>query len=214
MQQFAKLLIIVIVIILVSTNSVFAQNKIDKSYLITKDSIGFVKIGTPLKDIQNIAKEKGFSIKKNKELYVVLDQNKYPLITFSVFTSQPRKKPVRTIKTASSKFLLPSGVSLIKTPLSKLEEIYSKASIYRIAPRKDAPEFVEFQEWPFTETKVQGAYLIKYKHTLNKLGDEFGNIIPVGKYDNDFSLYTDEYRPETHIDSFLIEAIEPTIKLK
>ncbi|MGD9580266.1 MAG: hypothetical protein AB7V50_02745 [Vampirovibrionia bacterium] len=190
----------------------FAQEK--ESLLITDHSIGFVKIGLPLKEVKKLAKEYGYNLQEKESNYTLSDNNKMPIIKFTVFNSHPKAKPVRTIYTTSSKFKLENGLSLIGTPLTKLEEHYSVASIYRIKPRKDAPEIVTFKTWPFKDSKIYEGYILKFKATLNKIADEYGKISPVGEYENAFCLYTSDFYPEAKIESFLIEAIEPKIKFE
>jgi len=131
-----------------------------------------------------------------------------------VFNSHTRTKPIRTIKTNSSKFQVADGLSLIGSPLFKLVALYSTPSIYRIKPRKDASEFIDFKNWPYSESIIKEGLILKYKVQLNKIVDEYGHISPVGKYENEFCLFTNEYKPEARIESFLIEAIEPKIKFK
>ena len=189
-----------------------AEEALKDNFLITQDSLGFVKVGTPIKDVLKTAKDLGYTIKKDKISYMMYDKNNMPLLTITVFASHSKTNPVRTIKTTSSKYKLKNDLSLIGSKLSDLEKSYSDASIYRIAPRIEAPEFLDFKNWPFKESVVKGEYILKYKVMLNKLTDEFGKIIPVGIYPTEFSLYTDKYIPEARVESFLIEAIEPKIK--
>lgn len=189
-----------------------AQDKANKDFLITKNSVGFVQIGVSLKDTTQKAKEIGYSIKKNDTNYVLFDNNNIPLLKFTIFNSQPRKKPIRTITTTSSKFKLDNGLSLIGTPLYKLEDYFSVASIYRVKPEPDAPEFVDFKSWPFSDSTIYEGYIIKYKATLNKIADEYGKTTPVGKYENRFCLFTNNFFQEAQIETFQIEATEPKIK--
>lgn len=191
----------------------FAQS-IPKDFLITNDSIGFVKIGTPLKEIEKIAQSKGYSITKNKNFYTLLDETKSPLLTFTIFISHPQTKPVRTIKTTSSKFLLENGLKLIGNSVSSIASEYPEVSIFKVTPQKDSPELVDFKDWPFSKSIIKSGYIIKYETLLNKVSNVKGETIGVGEYPNDFCLYTNKYLPEAKIESFQIEAIEPNIKIK
>lgn len=214
MKYFQALIIFILLLLSGLSNSVVAESYTKQDLVITPNSIGIVKIGIPLKDIEKKAKDIGLSVKRTDAGYVLFDKSKMPLLTFNVFSSKSKSQPVRCIKTTSSLFVLPSGLSLINTPIADLEAEYSKASIFRIKPRKDSPEFIDFKNWPFSESIVEGSYILKYQAQLNKLIDEYGKIIPVGKYENDFCLYADDYQLEARIESFQIEALEPKVKFK
>jgi hypothetical protein len=197
-----------------SVNFCIAQDQNNSQYLISQDSIGIAKLGKPLKEFLAEAKDLGYIVKESKYDYLVYDRNNLPLLTITIFSSYPKSKPIRTIKTTSSKFVLDNGKSLIGTTLGELAKEYPEVSIFRINLSAQAPELVDFKGWPFSESVVKDKYLIKYETILNKISDEYGNIKPVGKYPNEFSLYTNEYLPEATIESFQIEGIEPKIKFK
>ena len=189
-----------------------AQNANNDNFLITENSIGFVKIGLPFKELAKKASEMGYSIQKNETDYVLLDENKFPLLKFTIFNSHPKTKPIRTITTTSSRFKLDNGLPLIGTPISKLEEYFSVASIYRIDPKPDSIEYIDFKSWPFSDSKICDRYIIKYKATLNKITDEYGKTSPVGKYENNFCLFTNLFFQEAQIETFQLEATEPKVK--
>ncbi|MEW5820069.1 MAG: hypothetical protein AB1782_07735 [Cyanobacteriota bacterium] len=212
MKKILVLIILNFVLIFGINNLLYAQDETKDSFLITQDSIGIIKIGTPLEDVKKTAKFLGYKVKKDNSGYTLYDKNNFPVLNFTTFSSHTRTRPIRTIKTTSSRFKLPSGLSLIGTPIADLEAEYSFASIYRIKPKPDSPEFIDFKKWPFSESIVKGPYMIKYKAQLNKLVDEFGKIMSVGKYPTEFAMYADEYVLDARVESFLIEAIEPKIK--
>jgi hypothetical protein len=195
-----------------STSIAFA--KTPENLLITKDSIGIAKVGKPLKDFRDEAKEIGYTIKEVDQQYIVYDRNDIPILYITVFLKNKKTRPIRTIKTTSSRFLLDSGKSLIGSTLGELSEDYSGVSIFRVNTVIECPEIVDFKGWPFSEKAVIGPYIIKYEATLNKIRDEYGNVKPVGIYPTEFSLYTNKFIPEAKIESFLIEGIKPKVKFK
>lgn len=191
-----------------------AENIVNKNYLITEDSIGVIKVGMPLKVVMEEVQKLGYTIKNDKTSFFVYDERNLPLITFTVFNSHPQTKPVRTIKTTSSRFTLSNGMKLIGASISALVEEYYDVSIFRVTANNNSPELVDFKGWPFSKSITKDGYIIKYEVVLNKITDENGKPMPVGIYSNNFSLYTSKYLPEAIIESFQIEAIEPKIKFE
>lgn len=212
MKTVLKCLCLIGVVIILASYPVKAQEESKNQYLITEDSIGIVKIGKKLKDLEKEAEQVGFIVKQSGNVYNLYDSNNTPLVTFSIFNSHQRTKPVRTIKTTSSKFMLEDGTKIVGNSVKNLAEIYTEPSIFRVTPSQESPEILQFKNWPFAKSIAKGPYLIKYETLLNRVASEYGESAPVGLYSNEFALYTDQYQPDAKIDSFQIEAVEPKVK--
>jgi len=209
-----KIYFIVLISLSLFSSFVYAQTETIDNCQINQDSIGFVKIGTPLSDVKKLASQLGYTIKQSSLNYIVYDKQNLPLITFTVFESKIQTKPVRSIKTTSSNFTFNNGVSMVDSSINKLLEIYPSVLILRVSSNPVTPEFIDFKGWPFSDSVVKDKYIIKFQALLNKVVDEYGKPKQVGIYPSDFSLYTDKYLPEAKIESFQIEAIEPKVRLE
>lgn len=192
---------------------VYALEKEFDNFTITPTSIGFISIGTPLAEIENEANSLRFDIKKHQGIYTVYDEDDIPIATFTVFEEDANTKPVRTVKTTSSKFKLPNGVSIAGTYIYKLANVYPDLTIYRSSPTNDGEELINFKSWPFQDKLIKDGLIIRYKALLENYSDEYGQVRTGGVYPNEFSFYTTEYSPQGRIESFEIDANKIKVKV-
>jgi hypothetical protein len=209
-----KLFITITIFLLAITGILYTETVSAQDFTITENSAGFVKIGKSLKLNQKKASALGYKIKKNDVFYTMYDEEKLPLLTFTVFSSHPDTNPVRTINVTSSKYKLDNGISLITATLSSLSKYYNDISIFKLNENNKSKELLDIKDWLFSKSIIKEGFILKYETTLGKITDEYGNKLSAGVYENNFALFTTNFIPEARVETFQIEAIEPNVKLE